>query len=316
VKYLNPNSKYATLLIGDIVIDRYKYKKSHFFRIGCSGNVLRALDYMSIPTIFLSSFPKGKIVEGLIHKHNKNIIHCEIYNSIGEMNIIEYEIKDGKVVQLLDNPALQFNLHDLAMSKVIEECNVKSVIISDYGLGTIGPLSKVALRKKATQSDVTLCVDCRLSNFNDYDGSSWFFPTEMELAQYLNTQDRNKYSPFKSLLNELNATGIILKKSEKGLVKITRDQITIFPAMPLSGIADQYGAGDMLIGLFSTILGDSKSSDRELNHAMSVLNNFLNVPGGNGLIAKGSSEQLQTAIELQKSPYNHSLNTDSLKLAG
>ena len=316
MKYLNRNSKYATLLIGDIVIDRYKYKESHYLRIGCSGNVLRALDYMGIPTIFLSSFPKGKIVEDLICKHNKNIIHCEIYNSMGDMNIIEYEIKDGKVFQLLDNPVLQFNLHDLEMSRVIEGCQAKSVIVSDYGLGTIGPLSKVALRKKASRSDISICVDCRLSNYNDYKGSSWFFPTELELAKYLNNKDKNRYSPFKLLLNELNATGIILKKSEKGLVKITRDQATIFSAMPLSGIADQYGAGDMLIGLFSKILGDSNPSDRELSHAISVLNKFLNVPGGNGLIAKESCEQLQTAIELQKSLYDQSLNTDSLKLAG
>ncbi len=279
------DSQKCTLLIGDILIDRYLNCNNHYFRLGCVGNVLRILNYLNTPTILCTSFPERGIIDYYISKTTKNLIDYTIFKSSGEFNIVEYTIdNNNKVTQTYDHPVCCENLEDSLMADVISKNSFNKIIISDYGLGTIGPLSIEAISEKTLNPNITVFLDSRISNFDDYAGVSWIFPTEKELVSYLRKKQFFDDFSFYSLLNFMKSNGIFLKKSEDGIVKITRNALKFFPGLNSTLVSDQYGAGDMLIGLFSTIATKEKINDHQIKDALIILEHFLKYPGGNGLI--------------------------------
>lgn len=274
--------KINILLIGDVLIDRYTYGVEHFIKIGCAGNVLKLLDYMKCSTMLLSAFPVPEMMDFYLSKTINNNSSYKFFKSYGPVNIVDYKIFNNKVLQINDSPSACVNIEDKKMAEAIQNLNPEVLIISDYSLGAIGPHSLKAIQEKISTRRVLTLIDSRRSNFDNYTGSCWFFPTEKELSVYQNNMKTRIC--FDELLSSLNTRGVFLKRSDLGFVRITKHKITFFPGLPASEVNDQYGAGDMLIALLASIPNGDLMNDELIFSKLRILFEFLREPGGHSLI--------------------------------
>ena len=136
--------------------------------------------------------------------------------------------------------------------------NVNVIILQDYNKGVLTPNIINQVIKKANNKNILTIVDPKKQNFNLYKNCTIFKPNLKEIKDgiQLNFDEDNQnelHNACELLREKLNANGVLLTLSDKGICIKTQDTFLHIPAFQRN-IIDVSGAGDTVISVASLLL--------------------------------------------------------------
>lgn len=297
------SSKNKVLIIGDVVLDRYRIGGAYHFRAGGVGNVLSLADFAECEIQLVTTFQQRQLLEFLLRSY-RPALRLQVFESRGSLNIVDYEMQNGRIIQMNDNPKYRDHNFDEEIAHFIENADFDRIVVSDYGLGTLGPSTKMSLRKVFSQRRADGFVDARHANFSDYFAAAYFFPTFSEFGIFtrsskISLAELTRFSSF------LGAKGVFLKCSEHGLLSLDGERCHYFLGAKESGVVDVYGAGDMLLGGIATRSFDGPFSADFIERVLSLLFERLKFVGGGILSSFTEKIELECLLPHTTCPAAH-----------
>ena len=136
--------------------------------------------------------------------------------------------------------------------------NIDVIILQDYNKGILTSEVIESVISAANKKGIPTIVDPKKQNFNSYKNCTIFKPNLIEIKNGLNIDfnaDKvNEIEKATSKLREkLNANGILLTLSERGICVISKENFTHTPAFKRN-IIDVSGAGDTVVSVASLCL--------------------------------------------------------------
>lgn len=266
------NSK-RVLIIGDAMIDAYMWGeinrispeapvpvvevKKHENRLGGAANV--ALNIQSLGATPILCSVLGNDSQGaLFNKLMKNA--CLSTEGILTSNKRRTTLKTRVIsenkhqLRIDEEDTHPIKIEDQFLKliqKLINDIDV--VIFQDYNKGVLTPHVITEVIRLANKKSIPTIVDPKNKNFNAYKGCSIFKPNLAEIKAGMNIDfDENKKEEIKKsshkLRELLNAKGVLLTLSSKGICINTKDNFTHTPAFQRN-IIDVSGAGDTVISV-------------------------------------------------------------------
>ena len=270
------------LFIGDSVLDRYSWDGQVHLRAGCVANLLRAASFDGNAIDLVSTFPDPELLARLLPSGNSTP-GVTLFPSHGPLNFVDYAVADDGVLQVKDDPAPCPHLFDEEMAALILMGEHSVIAVADYGLGTLGPCAKAAIRARGASGRAEVLVDARHANYDDYRGASWFLPTLDEFLQYRPSETGDGRSPA-WFVKELGASGVVLKKGAGGLQVITSDGRDFeLAGLPEHLVVDAFGAGDMLLGGLATRIRREGFDQNCFRRVLDIVFGLLQLPAAGDL---------------------------------
>ena len=284
------------LIVGDAMIDAYMWGKierqspeapipiveieKHENRLGGAGNVARNIKSLGATPILCSVVGddyKGKHLKELLEK--EDLSTNGIFTESGRKTTIKTRVISEDKHQLrideeqVNSIQLEKEFLDLAYSNLLD---VDIVILQDYNKGVLTPFVIENIIQKANEINIPTIVDPKTKNFKSYKNCAIFKPNLKEIKTGCNINfDENNISEInsatKDLLEMINAKGILLTLSEKGVCMQTADNFT-HTKVEKRSIIDVSGAGDTVISTAALCLAAKTDSV--------ILSQFANLAGG------------------------------------
>jgi len=284
------------LIVGDAMIDAYMWGKierqspeapvpvveieKHENRLGGAGNVARNIRSLGANPILCSVLGddyNGKHLKELLEK--EDLSTNGILTESGRKTTIKTRVISENKHQLrIDEEQVNYiqlekDLLNLVYSNLLD---VDVVILQDYNKGVLTPFVIESIIQKANKINIPTIVDPKTKNFRSYKNCTMFKPNlkEIKIGYNINLDENNISeisSVTKDLLQMINAKGILLTLSEKGVCMQTADNFTHTKAEKRN-IIDVSGAGDTVISTAALCLAAKTDSV--------ILSQFANLAGG------------------------------------
>lgn len=232
--------KPTVLIVGDLVMDRYRVDGDERHRMGCAGNIFGCIDHERFDCHLYSGYADPALARDILRRSGGRggIV---VSRADGVPNRVDYSFDGDRVVQERDAPAGQPVQHDLTrLAELIDRSDI--LVICDHRLGTLSGAVRALLRAAAGRFAHSY-VDCRFGNFADYRGMACIFPNpeEYELLRaggrtLVDGEDVRRFG-FEEMFR---------KRGSEGVTWIAREKAEAVPC-PYAPIVDDFGAGDYLI---------------------------------------------------------------------
>jgi len=284
------------LIVGDAMIDAYMWGKierqspeapipvveieKHENRLGGAGNVARNIKSLGGNPILCSVLGddyNGKHLKELLEKENLST-NGILMESGRKTTIKTRVISENKHQLRIDEEQVNYIqlekvFLDLVYSNLLD---VDVIILQDYNKGVLTPFVIESIIQKANKINIPTIVDPKTKNFRSYKNCDIFKPNLKEIKTGYNMNfDENNMSEIsgvtKDLLQMINAKGILLTLSEKGVCMQTTDNFTNIKAEKRN-IIDVSGAGDTVISTAALCLAAKTD--------LVILSQFANLAGG------------------------------------
>ncbi|MBT5273303.1 MAG: D-glycero-beta-D-manno-heptose-7-phosphate kinase, partial [Flavobacteriales bacterium] len=136
--------------------------------------------------------------------------------------------------------------------------DIDVIILQDYNKGVLTPEVIESVIATANKKGIPTIVDPKKQNFNSYKNCTIFKPNLIEIKNGLNIDfNADKVNEIEKATNKLreklNANGILLTLSERGICINSKDNFTHTPAFKRN-IIDVSGAGDTVVSVASLCL--------------------------------------------------------------
>ena len=284
------------LIVGDAMIDAYMWGKierqspeapvpvveieKHENRLGGAGNVARNIRSLGANPILCSVLGddyNGKHLKELLEKENLST-NGILMESGRKTTIKTRVISENKHQLRIDEEQVNYiqlekDILNLVYSNLLD---VDVVILQDYNKGVLTPFVIESIIQKANKINIPTIVDPKTKNFRSYKNCTMFKPNlkEIKIGYNINLDENNISeisSVTKDLLQMINAKGILLTLSEKGVCMQTDDNFTHTKA-DKRNIIDVSGAGDTVRSTAALCLAAKTDSV--------ILSQFANLAGG------------------------------------
>lgn len=268
-------AKKKILIYGDIMLDKYFTGKvsrispeapvpvvnvdNEHMTLGGSANVANNIAKLGNTPVLLGFIGKDKNAADLSNLSNKEGVQLEalvmdnptvtkIRVIGGHQQIARLDFEnpleiDSKLIELLEK-----KLNNLIQN------DVSVFVISDYLKGSCTVETCQMIIDKCSKLNIPVMVDPKGSDWNKYNGAYMVTPNLKELAQVSNAEILNTDEEIKKyalpLLNKFNIKYLLVTRSEKGMILISRDE-TINFATVAREVFDVSGAGDTVISTVS-----------------------------------------------------------------
>jgi D-beta-D-heptose 7-phosphate kinase / D-beta-D-heptose 1-phosphate adenosyltransferase len=149
--------------------------------------------------------------------------------------------------------------------------DVDAVVLSDYGKGVLGPKIVQFAIERARAAGVPVFVDPKNEDFRRYRGATCVTPNLKELALASRMPvgtDAEVIAAATKLLHNAQATAILAKRSDKGMVLVEASGAVHIEASRAREVYDVTGAGDTVIA----VLALAQASGEDLASAMRLAN--------------------------------------------
>jgi len=281
------------LIIGDAMIDAYMWGEinrmspeapvpvvevnKHENRLGGAGNValnLKALGATPLLCSVIGNDDRGVLFEELMRE--SNLLSNGILRESGRKTTTKTRvISDDKHQLRIDEEDTQPIKVDSQFLNIIKGLinDIDVIILQDYNKGVLTSKVISGVISLAISYDIPTIVDPKLENFLSYKNCTIFKPNLIEIKNGLkidfNADNLNEIrKATNKLREELNADGILLTLSEKGICINSKEKFTHKPAFKRN-IIDVSGAGDTVISVASLCLAS------KMNYAtMSMVSNI------------------------------------------
>ncbi|MCH7882764.1 MAG: bifunctional D-glycero-beta-D-manno-heptose-7-phosphate kinase/D-glycero-beta-D-manno-heptose 1-phosphate adenylyltransferase HldE [Proteobacteria bacterium] len=134
----------------------------------------------------------------------------------------------------------------------LDGCDV--VVLSDYGKGTLSDIPELIALARA--ADKAVLVDPKGSNFSIYKDATMVTPNQAEFESVVGPCATESEFMAKGdvLRSELNLDGLLVTRSDKGMVLFERDAEPFIQATRAREVYDVTGAGDTVIATLAAAL--------------------------------------------------------------
>jgi|TARA_B100001142_G_C14343825_1_gene659086 rfaE bifunctional protein kinase chain/domain len=297
IKQLFDSFKNMTVLIvGDSMIDSYMWGKierqspeapvpvveieKHENRLGGAANVARNIKSLGAEPILCSVIGddyNGYELKKLLEQEKVTI--DGIIHELGRKTTTKTRVisEDKHQLRIDEEQVKPINSEEKLLTIVYENMqNTDVIILQDYNKGVLTPKVIEDIIKKANKLEIPTIIDPKIKNFNSYRNCTIFKPNLKEIKIGCNINfNENDISEIKSatidLLKKMNAEGILLTLSDKGICIQTEDRFYHTKAEERE-IIDVSGAGDTVISTAALCLA-AKIDNLHLSQ-------FANLSGG------------------------------------
>lgn len=304
-------SKGRTLVLGDIMLDRYWLGSTSRIspeapvpvvrigeienRLGGAANVAQNLAALGCDVSLCGIIgydEAGEIVKQLLEKSQiRNKLTTDQHNpTITKLRIISQQ-------QQLIRLDFEEKLHHVDKASLLENFEknlegVDTVILSDYAKGTISDAQ--AFIKLCKAKGIKVLVDPKGTDFSHYQGATLITPNLSELEAVVGkSKGLDKVmSQAAKLKQELDLYAILVTLSEKGMALIEQEQQPLHIGTEAKEVFDVTGAGDTVIAT----LAASISAGCELSTATKIANYAAGVVVAKIGTATATKEEIEKAI--------------------
>lgn len=279
MKSFLPGFKDKRIIVwGDFILDEYIYTttsrisreapvlvtefESNRFLLGGAGNVvmnIKALGAVPLPVGFVGSNNDGHELRQILNQNGistEYLLELENYRTPKKSRILSGGEHTKKQQVLRIDTLNRFNIKHSAydrLHEILEHLlqDIDYMIISDYIFESVRPA--VLKRLRESVPDTTVIIDSRnhLPKFKDISIATPNEPEVKKLFPGKAFQDEDDFlEAGNSLMERLNATGIIIKRGHKGMIVFEKDQEPRTIGIHGSAdIVDVTGAGDTVISV-------------------------------------------------------------------
>jgi len=266
------------LIVGDAMIDAYMWGeinrmspeaavpvvevKKHENRLGGAANValnLKALGATPILCSLVGTGNRGVLFKKLMKESNLSTAGI-LANSKRKTTIKTRVIAEKKHQLRIDEEENHPIIQAKEFLKLTESlmANIDVIILQDYNKGILTSEVIESVISAANKKGIPTIVDPKKQNFNSYKNCTIFKPNLIEIKNGLNIDfNADKVNEIKKatskLREKLNADGILLTLSERGICVISKENFTHTPAFKRN-IIDVSGAGDTVVSVASLCL--------------------------------------------------------------
>ena len=266
------------LIVGDAMIDAYMWGeinrmspeapvpivevKKHENRLGGAANIALNLKALGATPILCSVVGTGN--RGVLFKvlmKESDLSSAGILSNNKRKTTIKTRIIAEKKHQLrideeetypIDKVKEFLNLTENLMT------DIDVVILQDYNKGVLTPEVIESVIATANKKGIPTIVDPKEQNFNSYKNCTIFKPNLAEIKAGMNIEfDADNVAEIErvsaELREKLNANGVLLTLSERGICINSKEKFTHTPAFK-SNIIDVSGAGDTVVSVASLCL--------------------------------------------------------------
>ena len=158
---------------------------------------------------------------------------------------------------------IRLDLEDIFLASESEQLAVKYqqqlsacdvVILSDYGKGTLADIP--ALIASARAEDKAVLVDPKGRDFSIYKDATLITPNQAEFEAVVGSciSESDFFAKGEILRRELNLDGLLVTRSDKGMVLFERDEDPFIQPTRAREVYDVTGAGDTVIATLAASL--------------------------------------------------------------
>ena len=261
------------LVVGDLMLDRYWHGDTSRIspeapvpvvhigdaeeRAGGAGNValnIAALGGQTKVLGFTGQDEAATALEKLLHDH---AVDCGFekladYATITKLRVlsrhqqlIRLDFEDGFKTQ---DPA------DLLKAYAAELKGVGSIVLSDYGKGTLEQVQLFI--QQARSANIPVLIDPKGTDFKRYRGASLMTPNMSEFEAVVGAchNDVEIVEKAEALRAELALDALLITRSEKGMTLIQKDQPALHMPTQAREVYDVTGAGDTVISVLAAAI--------------------------------------------------------------
>jgi len=266
------------IIVGDAMIDAYMWGeinrmspeapvpvvevKKHENRLGGAANVALNLKALGATPILCSVIGTGN--RGVLFKELMNeskLSTAGILSNNKRKTTIKTRVISEKKQQLrIDEEETHPIVQAKEFLKLTESlmADIDVIILQDYNKGVLTPEVIESVIATANKKGIPTIVDPKKQNFNSYKNCTIFKPNLIEIKNGLNIDfNADKVNEIEKATNKLreklNANGILLTLSERGICINSKDNFTHTPAFKRN-IIDVSGAGDTVVSVASLCL--------------------------------------------------------------
>ena len=274
------------LIIGDAMIDAYMWghinrmspeapvpivnidKREN--RLGGAANVALNIQSLGATPLLFSAIGDDHYADLFIELMHEQKLSCEGIQKISNRRttVKTRIISDNKHVLRVDeeytNPIEDINLLN-SLEEMIQSQSIDVIIFQDYNKGLLTEsLIRTAI-KTAKNKEIPLIVDPKKENFLNYHGVDIFKPNLKEIKEGLNvdfdeTSEAELLKNVDGLRNKINAKGILLTLSEKGIY-YQKENAVYREKAHKRNIIDVSGAGDTVVSVAALALACNIEDD-------------------------------------------------------
>lgn len=284
--------KSKILCIGDIMLDEFIYGKverispeapvpillqeEKVSQLGGAANVARNIASMGYSVGLLSvigtDLASDEIMNLLKIEKNINPVLIKIkghlvarktryVNKVNQLLRVDQE-KVNFMNKLIERKILQ------KLKKTLSKYN--TVIISDYKKGMLNKKIIKEIINTCNKNNIKTLVDPKDKDFSLYSGTQIITPNQNELSKTIQIE-LNSISKIvnqtRKLINKNNFKYVLVTRSEKGMLLISKNKYENFPTMARD-VYDVSGAGDTVVSFFALGLG----SDLNIRDTVKIAN--------------------------------------------
>lgn len=266
------------LIVGDAMIDAYMWGeinrmspeapvpvvevKKHENRLGGAANValnLKALGATPILCSVVGTGNRGILFKELMKESNLSTGGI-LANNKRKTTIKTRVIAENKHQIRIDEEETHPIIQAKEFLKLTESLmtDIDVIILQDYNKGVLTPEVIESVISIANKKGIPTIVDPKKQNFNSYKNCTIFKPNLAEIKAGMNIEfDADNLAEIESasaeLREKLNANGILLTLSERGICIHSEEKFTHTPVFK-SNIIDVSGAGDTVVSVASLCL--------------------------------------------------------------
>lgn len=137
--------------------------------------------------------------------------------------------------------------------------NANAVILSDYAKGSL--LEAQEIITAANRTGKSVIVDPKGNDFDKYRGATMLTPNQSEFEAIVGAcaSEQEIETRAARLIDELELTGLLITRSDKGMVLIERGKTPYYLQARARDVFDVTGAGDTVVGVFAACIAAGES---------------------------------------------------------
>lgn len=286
IEKLKKIKKITVLVFGDYMVDEYITGNvnrispeapvpvieisKEFKKLGGAGNVINNIISLGASVKVLGCVGKDDAGDFIVSSFKKERVKLEHFKQYEKINtIIKTRIvsKSQQFIRI-DKEEKKDLIKDY--EEYIEENineifnNVNSVVISDYGKGSVTNKISQLLINEANSRNIPVIVDPKGNNYEKYRNATICTPNTKELLDVancnVNSEDDIRDNGY-SLLKKLNLKYLAITRSEKGISVIDKNgEKRDYPAQAKE-VIDVSGAGDTVVTVLALLFGIKANID-------------------------------------------------------
>ena len=265
-------SRARVLVVGDVMLDRYLFGgtsrispeapvpvvhiRDNEDRAGGAANVAINLARLGVRTTLMGVVGDDDEAAALKSAMENSKVECR-FSTVNDWPTItktRVQSRGQQLIRLDREEPVPAGSDALTRALAERLPEVDAVVLSDYGKGSLADVADmIAACRKA---GVPVYVDPKGNDFDKYRGATLITPNQGEFDAIAGAADSDEdmVARARDMLTRLELTGLLVTRSEKGMLLIDRDDEPLFLSTRAREVFDVTGAGDTVIATLAGAL--------------------------------------------------------------